>query len=175
MIKTFVKTALFLAFGLPALTGQAQSPYIDKIYEYMPAPGQFVNEMPAYTPGDTQEDMNRKVEEKIAGANHNEGMITLGGYGGYVVFGFDHPVQNLPGRYDFRILGNAFYANANPDGGASREGGSCEPGIVMVSRDTNGNGLPDDPWYELAGSEYNRPQTVHNYRITYYKPDENKT
>ena len=152
----------------------AQSPYIDRVYDYMPAPGQFVNDMPKYEQGDTQADMNRKVENAIAGAHHNESMITLGGYGGYVVFGFDHEVQNVPGKYDFRILGNAFYAAANPNGEASREGGSCEPGIVMVSRDANGNGLPDDTWYELAGSDYRRPETVHDYRITYYRPDESK-
>jgi uncharacterized protein YjdB len=156
------------------LPDHAQSPYIHKVYDYVPAPGQFVNEMPAYRTGDTQTDMNRKVEELIAGTHHNEGAVTLGGYGGYVVFGFDHEVRNVAGKYDFRILGNAFYASDNPNGEASREGGSCEPGIVMVSRDVNGNGQPDDPWYELAGSEYRRPQTVSNYQITYYKPDENK-
>ncbi|MDR1645939.1 MAG: Ig-like domain-containing protein [Tannerellaceae bacterium] len=152
----------------------AQSPYINKVYDFMPAPGQFVNDLPAYTPGDTKEDMICKVEASIAGAHHNESMISLGGYGGYVVFGFDHPVQNLPGRYDFKILGNAFYANANPNAGASSEGGSCEPGIVMVAVDVNANGLPDDPWYELAGSEYHKTQTLKGYRITYHKPDENK-
>ncbi|MDR0749551.1 MAG: Ig-like domain-containing protein [Tannerellaceae bacterium] len=151
---------------------QAQSPYIHKVYDYMPAPGQFINELPEYTPGDTREDMALKAEEAIA--NNNQGMISLGGYGGYAVFGFDHEVENKPGRYDFKILANAFYANANPNGDASKEGGSCEPGIVMVARDDNGNGLPDDPWYELAGSEYHRPQTIKGYRITYYKPDEAK-
>jgi hypothetical protein len=44
----------------------------------------------------------------------------------------------------------------------------------MVSYDANSNGVPDDVWYELAGSEYNRPQTVKHYQITYHKPDENK-
>jgi len=43
----------------------------------------------------------------------------------------------------------------------------------MVSYDANGNGLPDDDWYELAGSEYTKPETIKNYQITYYKPDEN--
>jgi uncharacterized protein YjdB len=169
--KRLLTTALSLLLGAAA---HAQSPYIHKVYDYMPAPGQFVNALPQYESGDTQADMNRKVEDEIAGANHNSGMITLGGYGGYVVFGFDHEVQNLSGKYDFRILGNAFYANANPNGEATREGGSCEPGIVMVSRDENGNQLPDDPWYELAGSEYRRPQTIRDYRITYYRPDEDK-
>ena len=30
--------------------------------------------------------------------------------------------------------------------------GNAEAGIVMVSQDANGNGLPDDTWYELSGS-----------------------
>lgn len=44
----------------------------------------------------------------------------------------------------------------------------------MVSFDTNQNGLPDDEWYELAGSEYYKPETVKNYRITYDRPDPDK-
>ena len=151
---------------------QAQSPYINKVYDFAPAPGQFVNDLPEYEPGDTKADMIRKAEEAIA--HNNREMISLGGYGGYVVFGFDHRVENVPGKYDFKVFGNAFIANANPNPGAPRDGGSCEPGVVMVSYDANGNGLPDDPWYELAGSEYRKPETIRNYQITYYKPDENK-
>jgi hypothetical protein len=130
--------------------------------------------MPEYREGDTRESMNRKCEEMIAGVNHNNGMITLGGYGGYVVVGFDHEVQNVQGQCDIRILGNAFYADANPNPYGSKEGGSAEPGIVMVSRDDNGNGLPDDQWYEIKGSAHDLPNTVKNYTITYNKPDENK-
>ncbi len=36
------------------------------------------------------------------------------------------------------------------------------------------DGLPDDEWYEIAGSEYGHAKTVKNYEITYYKPNENK-
>ncbi len=150
----------------------SQSPYIHKVYEYMPAPGQFINELPEYEEGDTKNDMRLKAEECIA--DNEQILVSLGGYGGYIIFGFDHMVENVPGKSDFKILGNAFYANANPNPDASKEGGSCEPGIVMVSYDANGNGKPDDEWYELAGSEYNKPETTHNYQITYYKPDENK-
>lgn len=138
----------------------------------MPAPGQFVNELPEYEEGDTKNDMRLKAEECIA--DNEQILVSLGGYGGYIVFGFDHMVENRSGEYDFKILGNAFYAAANPNSEAPKEGGSCEPGIVMVSRDANGNGKPDDAWYELAGSEYNKPETIKNYRLTYYKPDENK-
>ena len=34
----------------------------------------------------------------------------------------------------------------------------------------NGNGLPDDEWYELAGSEYGKDTETRNYEITYYRP-----
>lgn len=141
------------------------SPYISRVYEYCPAPGQFVNEMPRYEEGDTYADILKKAEESISGTN--DVMITLGGYGGYVTFGFDHTVINTPGRYDFRIWGNCFYELTDP----SRPGGSAEPGIVEVSYDINNNGLPDDPWYELAGSEYRNPATHHGYTVTYHRPD----
>lgn len=144
-----------------------RSPYISKVYDYMPAPGQFVNELPEYVEGDTYETMLSKVEEQICG-DKNPGMISLGAYGGYVVFGFDHPVVNVVDAYDFKIYGNAFMA------AGSTTGGSCEPGIVMVSVDANGNGLADDEWYELAGSEYGKETTKKNYKITYYKPEADK-
>lgn len=141
------------------------SPYITRVYEYCPAPGQFVNEMPRYEEGDTYADILQKTEESISGTN--DIMITLGGYGGYVTFGFDHTVMNIPGEKDFRIWGNCFYELLQPD----KKGGSAEPGIVMVSYDVNCNGLPDDPWYELAGSEYHSPITRHSYELTYNRPD----
>lgn len=144
------------------------SAYISKVYDYCPAPGQFVNEMPRYEDGDTYETILQKVEESISGTN--DIMITLGAYGGYVTFGFDHTVINVPGEKDFRIWGNCFYELLQPD----KKGGSAEPGIVMVSYDTNCNGLPDDEWYELAGSEYYSKDTRHAYSITYRRPDPNR-
>lgn len=150
----------------------AYSPYISKVYEYCPAPGQFVNLMPVFEPGDTYADMLKKTEESISGTN--DVMISLGAYGGYVTFGFDHSVVNVPGQYDFKIYGNAFYASENPNPDNPGSGGSSEPGIVMVSFDRNQNGLPDDAWYELAGSEYRKPSTRHHYRIAYERPDEQK-
>lgn len=166
-----MKSSMTFAGLAAALAINAQTPNINKVFEYRPAPGQFTNELPQYETGDTWEDMARKAQESIA----NEELVSLGGYGGYIVFGFDHMIENVPGKMDFQILGNAFYANDNPNPSAPKEGGSCEPGIVMVSYDANENGLPDDDWYELAGSEYNSPATIHNYKITYYRPDENKT
>jgi len=166
------KIILFLnIFAVISITIHAQSPYIHKVFEYCPAPGQYVNKMPEYKHDDTQEIMIQKVEEEILG--NKKGLVTLGAYGGYIVFGFDHLVENRPGKYDFKIWGNAYYLNANPAPGELHTG-SCEPGIVMVSFDANGNGIPDDLWYELAGSEYYKPETVKNYEITYFKPDPDK-
>lgn len=134
------------------------SPYIHRVYEFLPGMGQFVNELPKYEEGDDVASMCRKCEAAIA--NNAGGMISLGGWGGYVTFGFDHPVQNKEGR-DIQILGNAFYMTG------STEYGSSEPGIVLVSRDENSNGLPDDTWYELKGCLYDDPGTQHFVSRTY--------
>ena len=149
----------------------AYSRYITDVYEYRPAPGQFINELPKYVEGDTEETMLKKVLECIS--DKNDVLISLGSYGGYVTFGFDHTVVNVPGEMDFKIIGNSFYALDNPNPNAPESGGSSEPGIVMVSVDKNDNGKPDDEWYELAGSEYYKPETAHNYSVTYYRtPDD---
>lgn len=139
-------------------TTATYSPYINRVYEFVPGMGQFVNELPKYEEGDDAESMCRKCEKAIA--NNAGGMISLGGWGGYVTFGFDHAVENKEGR-DLQILGNAFYMTG------SDEYGSSEPGIVLVSQDMNGNGLPDDTWYELKGCLYDDPQTEHNHAVTY--------
>lgn len=141
-----------------------KNPYIKTVFEYRPAPGQFVNKLPLFEIGNTEEDMRNKAESAIA--NNKREMISLGGFGGYVVFGFDHMVENKDGFCDFRVLGNAFWATG------SSTGGSSEPGVIMVSYDKNGNGKPDDEWYEIAGSEYNK--SIKNYQITYDRPDPNK-
>lgn len=121
----------------PQQEGSTLSQYIAGVDEYVPAPGQFVNTLPVYEEGDDSATMAQKCFEAI-GQNRG-GLITLGSFGGYITFHFDHPVKNVAGEYDLQIFGNA-----NNNG--------SEPGIVMVSVDENANGLPDDAWYELAGS-----------------------
>lgn len=126
--------------------------FIQAVDEYVPAPGQFVNTLPEATEEDTPATMAAKCTERLAGDARQ--MVTLGAYGGYITFHFDHPVANVEGQRDFAVWGNAFANNA-------------EPAIVMVSQDTNGNGRPDDEWYELRGSEYENPLTLHDYELTY--------
>lgn len=142
----------------------APSPYATRVWEYAPAPGQYMNTSAgAYRKGYNAEQVLSYATEQIK----NRSLLSLGGFGGYIVLGFDHTIPNQPNVHDFRI-----YANANYNHGqaGSTKGGSAEPGIVLVSKDTNGNGLPDDEWYELAGSEYHSEQVIRNYEITYYRP-----
>ena len=149
-----------------ALCASAQNKrYITEIHDFLPTPGQFVNAMPQAKAGDTKADVLKRVAQAICGYDDDgdeviaESMISLGSYGGYVIFSFDHPLVNVKGEYDMQIFGNAYQAAQS-----GNNGGSSEPGIVMVANDLNG------PWYELAGSEYNSPYTQHDFKITYYKP-----
>ena len=175
---------LTVTFDEIAPPTDGSTPYITKVFDYMPAVGQFTNKLPEYSEGNTQEDMNTKVLESIG--NNNKQMISLGGYGGYVVVGFDHTIENKKGKRDFRVLANAFYAASNPDSSAP-EGGSCEPGIILVAYDVNKNGVPDsNEWYEIEGSSHVNPanerwyknavennnnvNTYFDYEITYHKP-----
>src|SRR5690554_1086634 len=163
---------------------QEATPYIAEVFDFLPAPGQFVNKLPPYNEGDTRKDMVRKAGEYLIGEDAS--MITLGGWGGYVTFGFDHTIVNVPGKRDFRILGNAFAAAANPNPDAPF-GGSCEPAIIMVAYDKNGNGVPDDDeWYEIKGSANftaeneawyqmaidngNDTRTFRDFEMTYHRP-----
>jgi hypothetical protein len=165
-----MKKTLLLAIAMMAafVASADNSPYIAHVYDYLPAPGQFVNVYPAYKPGYTQDSINAQLETALVGKIN--ATVSLGSYGGYIVFGFDHPVLNMHG-YDVKIYGNAMQSNAVPN----VAGGSCEPGIIMVGVDMDDDGVPSegDQWYEIKGSEYDRCQR--GYEITYYKPDENKT
>ena len=157
MKRTFLLT--LIATTAPLL--YANSPYIARVYDYTPAPGQFINVLPMYEEGDTEADMLEKVSEQLVG--RTDGLICLGAWGGYVTFGFDHPVVNVQGEYDLLVYGNSIINQAEqPDGYTL---GSPEPGVVYVSCDENNDGIPNDTWYELAGSE--AAQANRDYEVTY--------
>lgn len=127
------------------------------VFEYTPAPGQFINE--TKTGGFDGTQTTSEAAAAYAAQRMKDGIwVSLGGFGGYIVVGFDHSIDNT-GGYDFGVKGNSFK-------------GSSEPGIVWVMQDQNGNGLPDETWYELAGSETGKPETIQNYSVTYYRPSE---
>ena len=134
---------------------------IDKfiVYDYTPAPGQFIGELK--TGGfdgteTTHEDAIAYAESRLT----DEKFVSLGAFGGYIVVGFDRIVENSEG-YDFSIGGNSF-------------DGSSEPGVVWVMQDENGDGEPNDTWYELSGSETGKAETIQNYTVTYYHPEASK-
>ena len=151
----------------PSQPTEEYSKYILAVDEYVPAPGQFINTMPQYEEGDDAKAMARKCTEAIGG--DKGGLVSLGAYGGYITFHFDHSIANVKGEKDLYIKGNTFAASEYQ----GRKGGSSEPGIVMVSQDTNGNGLPDDPWYELSGSADvdSVGKVIYGYQISYERSD----
>ena len=134
----------------------SSSASISKVYEYTPAPGQFINDGVTLT--SPEEACSYALERLSQGQ-----FVSLGAFGGYLTAGFDHSVESsTDGGFDLQITGNAHSS-------------SSEPGIIWVSQDENGNGLPDDTWYELRGSEYGKPETWQDYAVTYYRPSSNGT
>lgn len=134
----------------------ASSADCNRVFDYTPAPGQFINE--TRTGGfdatiTTPAAAIAYAEKRIEAGN----WVSLGAFGGYIVVGFDHSIVNS-GGYDFSVIANSF-------------SGSSEPGIVWVMQDENGNGQPDDTWYELKGSETGKATRVANYAVTYTRPE----
>ena len=126
-----------------------------KVFEYCPAPGQFMGD--SQTVGFSGNE--RTVADAVAyaqGRLEAGKLISLGGFGGYIVVGLGRKIDNIAGA-DFAVRGN---------GTAT----SSEPGIVWVMRDDNGNGQPDDTWYELKGSRSGAEDTVYGYSVTYFRP-----
>lgn len=146
--------------------------FIAKVFDFKPAPGQFINDLPSANDGEPFDKILTRANSYLTKKNGD--LISLGAFGGYIVFGFDHTIVNVKGKRDFRVLGNAFWADANPNPDATMRGGSSEAGVIMVSYDKNKNGLPDDEWYEIEGAGHKMEKTIKNYEITYYRPDPNK-
>ena len=125
----------------------------NKVYSYTPAVGQFINEKESGFAGESTPEAAVAYAEKRLSAGR---YLSLGAWGGEIVVGFDHSVKE-----GFRIGGN-FYD------------GSSEAGIVWVSQDTNGNGQPDDEWYELRGSEWEGVTHSRLHAITYFAAEDGK-
>lgn len=149
MNSRFAKTCWFnillLASSIVPVSGQ----FISEVLEYVPAPSQYMNAEPWGTPDDA-----KSIVGGITGS------VSLGAFGGYIVFRFAEPVENDPANpfgIDFTLFGNPV-----PNW--------SEPGIVSVMKDENVNGLPDDSWYELAGSDHRFSSTEYGYTVEYMNP-----
>jgi hypothetical protein len=144
-MKCFLIT-LIVAVSL-SLNSPAQ--FVAGVVDYTPAPGQLINTQGAGS--------NQAAFSTIGTLS---GMVSLGSFGGSILYQFEKPILNHPDNpygVDFVIFGNP-----QPDW--------AEPGIVLVMKDANQNGLPDDVWYELAGSDHFFQSTKRNISITYYNP-----
>lgn len=126
------------------------SPYITKVFDYQYGPGQHAALISSNWKG------NDFIGQPWIGTKL---YTSLGGWGGYIIAGFDHTVKNSDGA-DFAIF--------------TQPGPASEPAVVFVMNDANNDGIPNDgEWAEIKGSEYNHPETIHDYQVTYYKPASN--
>ena len=57
----------------------------------------------AYKEGFTYDDILEEATRRI----QQKSLLTLGGFGGYIVLGFPQSIPNVTGEYDFKIKGNA--------------------------------------------------------------------
>ena len=147
-MKLAKRSVLLAALGLQLLSSvSGQGDFVSRIIAYCPAPGQHINDSLTGTPS---------AADRLKGGVVSP--VSLGAFGGYLILGFDHTIENDPANpygIDFTVFGNAF-------------SGSSEPGIVRVMKDMNGNGLPDDTWYEIAGSRHVTGPVTRRYQLVYY-------
>ena len=114
-----LSTILFAALLCPLFHANAQSQQAVRVVEFCPAPGQFVNTLPAIDATMSKEERLQACEEQLQDGNP----ISLGAAGGYITLALDQPIKNGKGS-DLRIIGNAFYAQNDPVYGKATIGGS---------------------------------------------------
>jgi len=152
--------------------GEEGSPFAVRVLVFAPAPGQFVNHPDFNVP-------ERALGPPLGGgtsAPNNTSVVSLGGFGGYIVLGYDHTVVDDPLNpfgMDAIIFGNAYWVGGNPN----RHWAECA--MIEISLDENENGLADDPWYLIPGTHIIDPpsqfvivQWDDDIKDGYYPPDD---
>jgi len=137
---------LYIISVLIFLSGRLEAQFVSKVLDYLPAPGQHTNFDFIGTPS---------AASSLVGTN--KGMVSLGAYGGSITVYFAQGIQNdlaNPYGVDFTIYGNPTLTWS-------------EPGIIQVMKDENHNGIPDETWCEIAGSEHFWNTTASSYEVTY--------
>ncbi len=138
---------LFVILGvLSIFCRKADAQFVSGVKDYIPAPGQYTNAEFLGTPA---------AANSLIGSN--KGMVSLGAFGGSITLYFAQGIQNDPANpygVDFAI-----YGNSTPTW--------SEPGIIQVMKDENKNGIPDETWFEIAGSDHYWNSTLFGYGVTY--------
>jgi hypothetical protein len=121
-------------------SGTNSAAYISEVFEYVYGPGQHAK-------------ISKSTDiSSFIGEPKTDKWLYLGGFGGYIVAGFNHNVANGDGA-DFEVF--------------ALQGASPEPAVVYVMSDTNGDGKPNESWYELKGNQFTNSKR--NYWVRYYK------
>jgi hypothetical protein len=121
-------------------TNEDNSAYISQVFEYVYAPGQHAK-------------IAKSTDiTNFIGEPRTDKWLYLGGFGGYVIAGFNHNVTNGDG-VDFEVF--------------ALQGASPEPAVVYLMSDTNGDGKPNEKWYELKGNQFDNSKR--DYWVRYYK------
>ncbi len=147
--NTAVRATAFTALVVLSYASSAEDPWADAVLDYSPAdPVNAGFDTPEKAPG-----------EPVGGGTfsaNNSSLVCLGVQGGSITLGFDTPVTDDPLNpmgLDCIVFGNAFWVNGDPQIKWQ------EPALIEISRDVNGNGLADDPWYLIPGSKDYRYDT----------------
>ncbi|MEM0915183.1 MAG: GC-type dockerin domain-anchored protein [Planctomycetota bacterium] len=135
--------AIFACLTASAASAQ---PFATEVVDYSPAPGQFVTN-PDFN------DPNRALGPPVGGgplAPNNTSLVSLGGVGGFITLKMPRTVIDDPRNrlgLDAIVFGNAFYVSGDP----TRR--FAEPGLIEIALDANTNGIADDPFFPIAGSD----------------------
>lgn len=158
----FLIMCLAVCWGVCPSAAQvgSSSPFATRVLEYRPAPGQFVQHAEFMDP-------TRALGAPVGAgpfAADSSKVVTLGGFGGSITLGFDRPVTDDPRNpfgMDAIVYGNAFWVGANPNRRWA------EPATIEISRDVNGNGIADDPWYVIPGTYIHPPPNAQRVTLTW--------
>ncbi len=149
-LMTIRSALLSLVTTLAAASAGSGSPFATQVIDYDPAPGQHVTNA-------AFDDAGLALGPPIGGgtaAAGNTSLVTLGGFGGFIILGFDHTILDdaaNPWGMDAIVFGNSFWVA----GDNNRHW--AEAGIIEISQDTNSNGLADDAWYLIPGTHLTDP------------------
>ncbi len=142
MLIRFLLASILLVF-LVSPAAHGEDPWADAVVEFVQGPN-----VPAGPYSNPAEALGAPSGGSMS-APGNTSLVSLGSRDGVLVLRFDTPVTDDPDNplgLDCIVYGNAFWVGGN----SQRK--FQEAAIIEISRDANGNGQADDPWYLIPGS-----------------------